>query len=201
MIKLKPIIESKYTPGQELYHYTSLIKLYKICITNVMKSTQFYPKLDRYAISFSRSKQWLYDTSISKKFNVDTECVIIFDANKLSDRYKLEPYSYYKEFGPHKGEYSKLKHHEFEERIILADDIRELPNVKSYVKGILLSKKELAFKTDEESAIELIERLNDMKTNSRYSVTDLDSPHMPRYVLNFLRDKIEDDLKLRVTIV
>lgn len=201
MIKLKPIIESKYAHGQELYHYTSLIKLYKICITNELKSSQFYPNLGKYAVSFSRSKQWLYDTSISNDFNVDNECAIIFDANKLSHKYKLYPYSYFSEFKPHDGPYSKTRSHEFEERILLADDSKELPNVKSYIKGILLSKKELSFKTDESSATDLIVRLNELLPNSRYSVVDLESPHMPRYVLNFLRDKIEDDLKLRVTIV
>jgi len=205
MIKLKPIIESKYTHDQELYHYTSLIKLYKICISNELRGRSYYPKLntnsklDMYSVSFSRSKQWLYDTSISKKFGVDNECAIIFDANKLSNKYKLYPYSFFNEY-PQPSGYSKTTRHEFEERILLVDS-NKLLDVKSYIRGILLSKKELFFSTDESSAIDLIVRLNDIIPNSRYSVVDLESPHMPRYVLNFLRDKIEDDLKLRVDII
>lgn len=201
MIKLKPIIESKYAHGQELYHYTSIVKLYEIFSSNSLKSKHYYTKLGRYAVSFSRSKQWLYDTSIHNRFNVANECAIIFDADKLSSKYKLYPYSYFSEFKPASGKYSKMQNHEFEERILLSGRNNILPNVKSYITGILISKKEMSFKVDKDSAIDLIVKLNDIIPNSRYSVVDLENPDNPRYVLNFLRDKIEDDLKLKVTLV
>lgn len=204
MIKLKPIIESKYSVDQNLYHYTGIVKLFKIIKSNKLTTRQYYEKFKQYSFSFSRSKQWLYDTSIVEMFGVNNECAMVFNANKLSSKYKIYPYSFFNEFGRGEQEKSKLKYHEFEERIL--SKYPYMPNVKSYISGVCLSKR-MIYNMDFLSVkynFYMIDHLDDeYYFNEEYTSNLISKDRIDdkEYILNYFKDKIENDLKLKVTIV
>lgn len=157
MIKLKPMIESKYTQDHVLYHYTSLESLIEILVDDFLMahnkkySNSIYNFRDD-VVSLSRSKQWLYLKRPSISFVV-TMCAIELNADKLSNKYKLQPYSYYNNFIPDDDDanvgdgYDKSIHHEFEEMVRVTSfkkqgnqKISGIPNISSYINCILLSR-------------------------------------------------------------
>jgi hypothetical protein len=157
MIKLKPLVESKYSHDHVLYHYTSLENLIAILVDDFLEATNHKHDNSVYnftddTISLSRSKQWMYIKAPSKNFVV-TMCAIELNADKLSNKYKLEPYDFFNnripadEQTPMGDGYNKHWHHEFEEVVRVTSfkqkgdkKITGIPNINSYINCILLSR-------------------------------------------------------------
>jgi hypothetical protein len=82
MIKLINILR-EITEGKQvgtLYHYTFTWYLYKIIKTNTLESEDDW-------VSFTRSKD-------KNQFEIsqDSNCVIVVDGDKLSNKYKIKPF-------------------------------------------------------------------------------------------------------------
>lgn len=210
MIKLKNIVESKFTSDQELYHYTTIEKMYKMLKTDKMMSKTYYEKLKSYAFSFSRSKIWFHDNAVYDKTGIKTECAIVFSADKLSSKYKMKPYNFFNEFGKidHWNDIIQKKYHEYEERILSKTNI--ISNVKRYITGIYVSKR-FILSLSEYSFTEFIHELDDVLYNKTYGTNfDIyddrfaylfDKHSTDADILNYIKNKIEKDFGIKVTII
>jgi len=94
-----------------LYHWTDIESLYNIIRTNKMISTRYYN-------SFSRNKNLNFESK---------QCKIIFDGNKMSDKFKIEPYLYHSDYS------FKV---ESEERI----KCKEIGGINKFIIGIEIKR-------------------------------------------------------------
>jgi hypothetical protein len=93
-----------------IYHFTSLPNLINILKENHLRAGA---KIRKY-ISFTRDKNFYKASDIRTRWGVDTEVRIVVDGDKLSNKYKIEPYNFF---------YNRKKMDlydkgEFEERIV-----------------------------------------------------------------------------------
>lgn len=216
MIKLKSLIESKYSHDHVLYHYTSLENLIMILVDDFLKashnkySKSIYNFTDD-TISLSRSKQWLYIRQPSKNFVV-TMCAIELNADKLSNKYKLEPYDFYNNRIPDDDQtsmgdgYNKHWHHEFEEVVRVTsfkqkDDkkITGIPNISSYINCILLSRPNI------ESVDRLVKHFSKDIAINIFDDLNLDEGQREKYkdmsLIEIMVDMLENNFNMNVKIV
>jgi hypothetical protein len=130
LIKLLDILKEAKQVGT-LYHYTYYSALEKILKTNQLKAYEgsINNKGERgYSISFTRDKQLHRKSVASLLPNGQPEIRIEIDGDKLSEKYRIEPYA--------AGNFQKKfkSHYEAEERII-SDKKFSIP-IKDYIKGI-----------------------------------------------------------------
>jgi hypothetical protein len=210
MIKLKNIVESKFASDQELYHYTIIKKMYRMLKIDKMLSKTYYEKLKSYAFSFSRSKIWFYDNAVYDKTGIKTECAIVFSADKLSSKYKMKPYNFFNEFGniDHWNDIMQKKYHEYEERILSSTNI--IPNVKRYIIGIYVSKRFIISLSEydfSEFIYELDAVLNNNVSGRNFDIHDnrfaylFDKHSTDDDRLNYIKNKIEKDFGIKVTLI
>lgn len=112
------ILESKQVGV--LYHYTSLENIYKILLTNRLESGDAGMQSDSYDglfISTTRDKNFH-----NQKRTIDsTECRIVLNGDKISNRYKIIPHN--------QIDYDKTRSNNTEsEEAILSDVISNLNN-------------------------------------------------------------------------
>jgi len=216
MIKLKTLIESKYSHDHVLYHYTSLENLIAILVDDFLEATNHKHDNSVYnftddTISLSRSKQWLYIKKPSKNF-VGTMCAIELNADKLSNKYKLEPYDFFNNRMPDDDQtpmgygYNKHWHHEFEEVVRVTsfkqkDDkkITGIPNISSYINCILLSRPNI------ESVNSVNKHLsNDIKSHI-FDYLNLGEWQIEKYedmsLIEIMVDMLENNFNMNVKIV
>jgi hypothetical protein len=134
-----------------LYHYTSKDGLKGILKSNSIKaSEEYYLGEEIYYISFTRNKNF---HKKGMKFNVKTDYRITLDGDKLSNRYKIQPFAYIPGWSyENSWEYEWLEdedeqtrrdffnatgdYDEQEERIYFKDEEGEIPNIKTYIISI-----------------------------------------------------------------
>lgn len=117
-MKLKYILNEMKQVGI-LYHYTNIINLLSILTTNklISKNVPY--------ISFTRDKLFHKNT----RYNIGgMECRLVIDGNKLSNNYKIKPYSY------HFYDLPDVKNDESEEKI----DTNVIKNIDKYIIDIEL---------------------------------------------------------------
>jgi hypothetical protein len=126
MIKLIDLLRESKQIG-DLYHFTDKENLLNILKTNKMMGfkRRYVGSDEAYYVSFTRNKNlFLNPSKIGSSFQVG----IIFDGDKLSTKYKFEPYS-----SP-----ESIKN-EYEERIKLPlTSDGDVSNIKEYIKGIII---------------------------------------------------------------
>jgi len=184
MIRLKNIIEAKYSYDQELYHYTSIPNAFNILKQNKLNSSDYH---NTSVISFSRSKYWLYD-KYDKLGGVNIQCCFVIDANKLSQNYKLEPYTW---FVPDEQKISDLsknsRYFEYEERLKFKtyDNKNYLSNFSKYI----IKSKYISNLSDDEFN-ELINKLSSNNiefTESRFDIiTNIFKSNFPNISIKFV---------------
>lgn len=90
MIKLKDLIEAKSVGI--IYHYTSKTGLDGILKSNQIKAShEYYLGNHLYYVSFTRNKNF---HKKHQNFDVKMDYRITLDGNKLSNRYKINPFAY-----------------------------------------------------------------------------------------------------------
>jgi len=144
MIKLKNIVdESKYSELHELYHFTSIDSLYTILTdralkipqpeesTNVDTDNEVEDEVTYF--SFCRNKDWIRRKT--RQVNgIKIDCFIAVNANKLSSRYRIEPYNFWKRTN------KTTRYFEFEERVIVKGKYGTISDLDKYIKYIGLKK-------------------------------------------------------------
>lgn len=108
-----------------LYHYTSIPKLISIIKSNSLKSGKYetyLPLQNKYVNSISLTR----DKNFHRlwRLGIITECRFIVDGNKLSRKYRIRPYHYFKNY--HYNE----THKDEQEEIVLT---QEITNLSDYV--------------------------------------------------------------------
>jgi hypothetical protein len=148
---VKPVVKESLNEGKQvgtLYHYTSKDGLKGILKSNSIKaSEEYYLGGEIYYISFTRNKNF---HKKGMKFNVKTDYRITLDGDKLSNRYKIQPFAYIPGWSYEDSwEYEWLEdedeqtrrdffnatgdYDEQEERIYFKDENGEIPNIKNYI--------------------------------------------------------------------
>ena len=187
---VKPVIKESLNEGKQvgtLYHYTSKDGLKGILKSNSIKaSEEYYLGEEIYYISFTRNKNF---HKKGMKFNVKTDYRITLDGDKLSNRYKIQPFAYIPGWSYEDSwEYEWLEdedeqtrrdffnvtgdYDEQEERIYFKDENGEIPNIKNYI--IIVDKTS-----------ELKESLNE---NASYS-QDIDIKQRIMQLTQYMLDK------------
>jgi len=126
-MKVKQLFEEKQVGT--LYHFTDLYKCIQIFSVNYLKRSPLF-----HYISFTRSR--LFSNFARQMFNPNdlTVCIEI-DGNKLSQKYKVEPYNYFSTQNYYDN--SKLPEwDEMEERI----KTEKIEGLAKYVKRIYIQK-------------------------------------------------------------
>lgn len=152
MIKLKNIVaESKYSELHELYHFTSLENLFSILVdrelripsptdsSNVDIDNEFNEEKVTY-FSFCRNTNWIRRER-GRINGIPIDCFIAVNASKLSSRYKIEPFNFWKKFD------KTARDFEFEERLIIKTKYGKIPNFDTYIKYIGLKKHRMEWMT------------------------------------------------------
>jgi hypothetical protein len=110
-----------------LYHYTSVDLLLHILDEDTLLSRLNGD--DSRTISFTRDKNF---EKVKGRSIHSTEARMVFDGNKISDRYKLEPYNFFK--------YSQTgKNYEAEEQLV----IDKLKGIRNYLIRVELLESAL----------------------------------------------------------
>jgi hypothetical protein len=120
-----------------LYHFTDFFSLKKILTSNTMIGSYGNQDIKGRYISTTRDKNFYKsDPNLGVE---NLQAALIFDGNKLSNKYKIKPYAY--------EPYRDLDRSgaEAEELIILPG--RDLPNIKSYLSGVILLKPNKAIES------------------------------------------------------
>jgi hypothetical protein len=120
-----------------LYHFTDFFSLKKILTSNTMIGSYGNQDIKGRYISTTRDKNFYKsDPNLGVE---NLQVALIFDGNKLSNKYKIKPYAY--------EPYRDLDRSgaEAEELIILPG--RDLPNIKSYLSGVILLKPNKAIES------------------------------------------------------
>lgn len=113
-----------------LYHYTSIKALEQILNTNTIRSTSRHYK----SISFTRNKFFHRDPG----FDVPCDARLILDGDKISERYKIQPYACtYPGDRNWKGDPDNIGRGvvEFEERMF-----QPLENLSTYLLGVEIAE-------------------------------------------------------------
>lgn len=147
MIKLKDILQEAKQVGI-LYHFTSLDALELILKQNLMKGSWGNSDLKGKYISVTRDKN-LYK-SYPNLGAEELDLAIVFDGNKLSNKYKIRPYRYepYRELDKTGSE--------AEELIMLPSGV--LQNVSHYMLGVMPLPD--SFSEKEEQVISFLTKAN-----------------------------------------
>jgi hypothetical protein len=150
MIQLVDLLNEGKQVGT-LYHYTSKDGLKGILNSNSMKAfEEIYMAHHLYYISFTRNKNFHKKGS---NFGVKTEYRITLDGDKLSNKYKIQPFAYVPGWGyTDNWEYDWLEdesesdrrdffdatgqYDEQEERISFKDPNGKIGNIKQYIIAI-----------------------------------------------------------------
>jgi len=150
MIKLKDILNEAKQVGI-LYHYTSKAGLKSILDSNELNiTTESYRDHTLYFISFTRNKNFHRK---GNNWNVKTDYRITIDGDKLSNKYKIQPFAYVpgwdytdnweydwledesesdrRDFFDATGQYD-----EQEERISFKDPNGKIGNIKQYIIAV-----------------------------------------------------------------
>jgi len=150
MIKLKDILNEAKQVGI-LYHYTSKAGLKSILDSNELNiTTESYRDHTLYFISFTRNKNFHRK---GNNWNVKTDYRITLDGDKLSNKYKIQPFAYVpgwdytdnweydwledesesdrRDFFDATGQYD-----EQEERISFKDPNGKIGNIKQYIIAV-----------------------------------------------------------------
>lgn len=111
-----------------LYHFTDSENFLRILKSDKMIGFQRRSEKEpnkAYYVSFTRNKNlFLNPSRIGSSFQVG----IVFDGDKLSNKYKFEPHSSI-----------ESKKNEYEERIkIPSTSDRNIPNIKEYIIGVII---------------------------------------------------------------
>lgn len=159
-----------------LYHFTKLDNLYHILKSDKLRGTQFPG--GNYYISFTRDKNF-NKSEKRRDQGITPEVKITVDGNKLSSRYKFEPYNYYGD--PKSGNLNPIPHSkahlkdkgEFEERIILKNELG-IQNFDSYVISyeILLNELKKSNLDDEGNKL-IIDKINNFNNPKVKVIGDL----------------------------
>jgi len=155
VIKLKEILK-EYKQVGILYHYTTFMSVLQILKDDKLKAGETSDstlKNRLYAVSFTRNKKFHEHTGRSVSFKESAfgnapQVRITFDGNKLSDKYKINPWS-------QQGPFSKNKKgYESEERIVKSEPFF-IP-VKKYIISvdIIIDYESLKNKRDIQSQIQ-----------------------------------------------
>jgi hypothetical protein len=150
MIKLKDILNEAKQVGI-LYHYTSKAGLKSILDSNELNiTTESYRDHTLYFISFTRNKNFHRK---GNNWNVKTDYRITLDGDKLSNKYKIQPFAYVPGWDyTDNWEYDWLedesesdrrdffdatgKYDEQEERISFKDPNGKIGNIKQYIIAV-----------------------------------------------------------------
>jgi len=109
-----------------VYHYTWLERL-----INILNTDELIGRNKR--ISVTRNKHF----HKQYRLTVPSQCCFVLDGNKLSERYKIEPYNYYSDFHTNAEPYVHKKYHDEQEEVILTDKIKNLHNYILKIKFIV----------------------------------------------------------------
>ena len=150
MIKLKDILNEAKQVGI-LYHYTSKAGLKSILDSNELNiTTESYRDHTLYFISFTRNKNFHRKVN---NWNVKTDYRITLDGDKLSNKYKIQPFAYVPGWDyTDNWEYDWLEdesesdrrsffdatsqYDEQEERISFKDPNGKIDNIKQYIIAV-----------------------------------------------------------------
>lgn len=125
MIKLVNLLK-EITEGKQvgsLYHWTDIYNSYNIINDNFLKGYLTDTFKSQPAISFTRNKNFL---QTKPKLRNRPEICFVVDGDKLSNKYKIQPF-----------QDSKIKKDEMEEKV-LTDGI---DNFSNYITKIIIPKK------------------------------------------------------------
>lgn len=127
MIRLKELLKEAKQVGP-LYHFTSFDSLKNILAKNTIIGSYGNQDVKGRYVSTTRDKNFY--KSEPNLGAEELEAALVFDGNKLSNKYKIRPYAY--------EPYRDLDRSgaEAEELIMLPG--RDLENVKSYLLGVIL---------------------------------------------------------------
>lgn len=154
MIKLKNIVdESKYSELHELYHFTSLENLFSILVDRELKipspadssnvdidnDNEFDEEGVTY-FSFCRNTNWIRRER-GRINGIPIDCFIAVNASKLSSKYKIEPFNFWRKFN------KTTRDFEFEERLIIKTKYGKIPNFDTYIKYIGIKKHRMEWIT------------------------------------------------------
>ncbi len=150
MIKLLDLLKEAKQVGT-LYHYTSAAGLKGILESNKLNaSTERYKGHTLYYVSFTRNKNF---HKKGANWNVKTDYRITINGDKLSNKYKIQPFAYipgwdYKDNWEYDWLEDELetdrrhffdatgKYDEQEERIFFRDGNSGIENIKQYIVSI-----------------------------------------------------------------
>jgi hypothetical protein len=181
---ISPILELAKQRGQ-LYHFTSLQALAKILNSNILQaspdlkvSSDDGPVTDFYYFSTTRDK-FLYKKNPKI---ASFEVRLVLDGDKLSSKYKIEPYYYYydemiDEPAP------KHDQDESEERIVLKNS-KEIPNASNYITKIQI----LIDNIDKDKIDEikyLVDKYPNIEILNKEKSINLDTPILNESMGNF----------------
>jgi len=139
MIKLRDILFEAKQVGV-IYHYTTIDNLFSIMKRNYLSSGKFE---DDNSISFTRDKLF----ANTPRTNIGTDVRLVIDGNKLSSKYKIEPYQFTGsvktniDFGEFDFPSMTWVGDEQEERLYLPKNKSVLDNVKDSIIKIEFPKK------------------------------------------------------------
>jgi hypothetical protein len=122
MIKLVDILKESKQVGP-LYHWTDIYSSYNIINDNFLKGYLTDTFTSQPAISFTRNKNFL---QTKPKLRNRPEICFVIDGDKLSNKYKIQPF-----------QDPKIKKDEMEEKV-LTDGI---DNFSNYITKIIIPKK------------------------------------------------------------
>jgi len=131
MKKRIPMFDDFLIEGKQvglLYHYTYLINAIQIIDENTMKIGQLHP-----SISFTRDKNFHKRSFLFNKEGRDI--VFVLDGDKLSNNYKITPYSYFSGWTGNKKTAKGGGDGEDQSEEMIDQDIR---NIKKYIVRIAL---------------------------------------------------------------
>jgi len=171
MIRLIDLINEGKQVGL-LYHYTSEKGLESILQSNKLNaSTELYQGHELYYVSFTRNKNF---HKKGANWNVKTDYRITIDGDKLSNKYKIQPFAYVPGWDyTENWEYDWLddeseadrrhffdatgKYDEQEERIYFRNGNSSIEDIKKYIIAV--------------------DKINDIKT--KYDASGIDTPGDP----------------------
>lgn len=156
-MKFKQLFEA--SQRGKLYHFTSYIKCYNICLDDIMltgeidwadkMSKEKYNKVNPNRISFTRNKNF----DLHPRSNIDVDVRIEIDGNKLSENKKIIPFSYYGTYSldSKSGESLRKVIYSNEKNILMYDESEEyvptgsIRNIHNYILSIKINDYYKAF--------------------------------------------------------
>lgn len=152
-----------------LYHFTTITNLVQIIKSNSLRGSE-RKDLNKNAVSFTREKYLPF--VIQTKLSGGTpEVVIVIDGDKLTNRYKTQPYQYGGSTKGKAGEKIRKNVGDEREEIVLADKIEKLD---LYIKKIYFI--DVSFKNFEptDSEAEILKSNNLYDSNGRTIIRNIE---------------------------